>query len=163
MKCLYTPWRYDYIVSAKEEGCIFCAASENGEDERHLVLYRGAACFVLLNRFPYNNGHLMIAPYAHAASLAEAAPAALEEMMRVLKETHGVLRDEYRPAGFNVGMNLGRTSGAGIPDHLHLHIVPRWDGDTSFMTVLADTRIIPEIPEDAFKRLRPLFDKIAKI
>ncbi|MFC2171098.1 HIT domain-containing protein [Acidobacteriota bacterium] len=163
MKRLFTPWRYDYIVSEKDSECIFCKARECDCDDPVLILYRGREVFTIVNRFPYNNGHIMIAPSEHVSALEEISVSALEEMARILKETERILKEAYRPTGFNVGMNLGRTSGAGIPEHLHLHIVPRWEGDSSFMTVFDDTRVIPERIEDTYAKLKPKFDKLVRV
>lgn len=160
MKRLFTPWRYDYIVSKKPEACVFCRAFRSTDDGSVLVLFRGKETFVMLNRYPYNNGHLLVAPHEHVSTLDDAPDSALEEMMRVLKASQRILSEVYHPTGFNIGMNLGKTSGAGIPEHLHLHIVPRWDGDSSYMTVVAGTRIIPEELGASFAKLRPRFAEL---
>lgn len=151
---LWTPWRLAYITAAeKPAGCIFCDALGAADDAANLVVHRGALAFAMLNRYPYNNGHVMIAPHAHAARLAEAAPEALAEMMAIATRCEVVLQESYRPEGFNLGLNLGRSAGAGVLGHLHLHVVPRWGGDTNYMAVVSDTRVIPERLEDTYARL----------
>ncbi|HXI03887.1 MAG TPA: HIT domain-containing protein, partial [Candidatus Saccharimonadales bacterium] len=147
MDALFAPWRFSYLIQEKrEEGCVFCnALRHHGEDaEDSLVVHRGALNLVLLNLYPYNNGHLMVVPNAHLALPSESTPAQRAEMMELSVIAEGVLDDAYHPDGFNVGMNLGRAAGAGIESHFHLHIVPRWSGDTNYMTVMAGTRVIPE-------------------
>ncbi|HXH27570.1 MAG TPA: HIT domain-containing protein, partial [Candidatus Polarisedimenticolia bacterium] len=146
MEKLFSPWRLRYIASARreDEGCVFCHAVRTRRDRDNLVLLRGHLNFAILNKYPYNNGHLMIVPNAHRRSLQELPAEALSEMMQMTVRCEAALRDVYRPSGFNLGMNLGRSAGAGIEGHLHLHLVPRWDGDTNFMTVVHGTRVIPE-------------------
>jgi ATP adenylyltransferase len=158
MDRLWTPWRLSYVTDASTTtpACIFCAAVEAG-DREPLVVHRGARAFVILNKFPYNNGHLMVVPVRHTGSLADLDEAELLELMTLAREAERVLTGVYRPHGFNMGINLGRPAGAGILDHLHLHVVPRWNGDTSFMTVFGETRVLPEeLPETA-RRLREAF------
>jgi ATP adenylyltransferase len=159
MEKLFSPWRLRYITSGRraEGGCVFCHAAGRRDDRRNLILLRGRYNFIILNKYPYNNGHLMIVPFAHLASLEEAAPGALEEMMALAVRCNGALRRVYRPSGITLGMNLGRSAGAGIESHYHLHIVPRWDGDTNFMTVVAGTRVIPEALSVTYRRLLRLF------
>jgi ATP adenylyltransferase len=147
---LWTPWRLAYVTdasrvpaSADSSSCIFCAALAAGEAEP-LVVHVGRQAFVILNKFPYNNGHLMVVPRRHAARLTELAPDELAEIMMLAQAAERALFDIYRPHGFNMGINLGKPAGAGIADHLHMHVVPRWDGDTSFMTVFGETRVLPE-------------------
>ena len=144
MKHLWAPWRLDYILDEKEEGCIFCHAVNKDEDRARLVAIRGDACFCILNKFPYNNGHLMIAPNRHVSRLSELEELELVEMVKLAQRLEEVLTRMMRPDGFNVGFNLGKAAGAGIEGHLHLHIVPRWEGDTNFMPVLGDTRVVPQ-------------------
>ena len=130
---------------SQEDSCIFCRAVENpADDEKNYVLHRGTHSFVILNLYPYISGHMMIAPYAHLGELDAAPKATTDEMMDLAKRCNSALRDVYRPEGFNVGMNLGRAAGAGIADHIHMHIMPRWAGDTNFMTSVGDTRVLPE-------------------
>ncbi|HKY32031.1 MAG TPA: HIT domain-containing protein [Candidatus Polarisedimenticolia bacterium] len=144
MKSLLTPWRYSYLVQEKPAGCVFCLALSRQDDESSLIVHRGTRTFVILNLFPYANGHLMIVPNDHLASPAESEPAQRWEMIDLAAACEAALRDAYRADGVNLGMNLGKAAGAGIESHYHLHVVPRWEGDTNFMAVTADTRIIPE-------------------
>ena len=140
------------------EACIFCVASDDAGGDASLVLHRGTHAFIILNKFPYNNGHLMVAPTRHIAKLAEATPDELSEVMALTRVSEIVLTDAYHPHGMNVGMNLGRPAGAGIPGHFHMHLVPRWNGDTNFMSVVGETRVVPEAPEETIARLKPLFE-----
>ncbi len=158
MEKLFSPWRLRYITSGRrrDRACVFCRAVRGRRDRDNLVLLRGRGNYIILNKYPYNNGHLMIVPYAHVPSLREATPATLQEMMALAVRSEAVLRAVYRPTGINLGMNLGRSAGAGIEGHLHLHLVPRWDGDTNFMSVVHGTRVIPESLQAAYRRLRPL-------
>jgi ATP adenylyltransferase len=139
-------------------GCLFCDKAAQTRDDENLVVHRGALAFVLLNLFPYNTGHLMVAPYLHSADLAALPPDILGDVMALTQHAVRALEQEYRPAGFNLGMNLGRPAGAGVPDHLHLHVVPRWSGDTNFMPVTAETKVLPETLERTYQRLKPYFD-----
>jgi ATP adenylyltransferase len=135
-------------------GCFLCADAADAEHDRdNLVLLRSAGVFVVLNRYPYNSGHLMVAPYTHTGDLVELEPPVAAELMHVTQRAVHALRQVYGPDGFNLGMNLGRSSGAGVPDHLHLHVVPRWSGDTSFMPVLAETKVLPESLDQTYARL----------
>jgi len=140
---LWAPWRMAYIREEQSTGCIFCEAPKQG-DEENLVLYRGERCFVMLNAFPYNNGHLLIAPYQHVANLEDIAAETLAEIMATVQMCVLALKESHVPDGFNIGMNIGRLAGAGIEEHLHLHVVPRWGGDTNFMPVVSDTKVIPQ-------------------
>ncbi len=149
MEILWSPWRHEYITSSGSEkspsDCIFCAAQQNpSDDKRNLIIHRATHNFVILNRYPYITGHLMIAPYAHVGELRAAPKESTDEMMDLVKRCEQVLRDAYHPEGFNVGMNLGRVAGAGVADHIHMHILPRWGGDTNFMSTVSDTRVLPE-------------------
>ena len=153
-KPLWAPWRLEYVSTADElEGCPLCAEAA-GEIAESLVVHRGEAAFVLLNKFPYSSGHLLVAPYAHVAELADVGDAAALEIHRLGLQGIEALRATYAPAGFNLGWNLGRAAGAGIADHVHLHVVPRWAGDTSFMPVLGDAKVIPEHLLETRTRLR---------
>ena len=156
MKNIWAPWRYEYLSPSprKRKGCIFCQADRTREDRKRLVLLREARSIVLLNLYPYTNGHLMIAPRIHASSPEEVDDATRAEIMEVLVRTQRALRMEYRPDGWNVGLNLGRAAGAGIADHFHLHVVPRWAGDTNFMTVAAETRVLSESLDATWRKLR---------
>jgi len=158
MEKLFSPWRLRYITSGRrrDRGCVFCRAVRGRRDRDNLVLFRGRRNYVILNKYPYNNGHLVIVPYAHVPSLRDATPDTLQEMMGLVVRSEAALRAVYRPTGINLGMNLGRSAGAGIEGHLHLHLVPRWDGDTNFMSVVHGTRVIPESLQATYRRLRPL-------
>ncbi len=156
MEKLFSPWRLRYVASGKNtSACVFCHAVRGRADRASLVLTRGRNAFVILNKYPYNNGHLMIVPNAHLPTLQDASPATLNEMMELAVRCEGALRTVYRPSGINLGMNLGKSAGAGIEGHFHLHLVPRWDGDTNFMSVVHGTRVIPEALSDSYRRLRP--------
>jgi len=141
-------------------GCIFCL-KVNGSDEAEHILLRGRTAYVTLNRYPYNNGHLMVIPYAHVPSLEDLDDPTLLEMMQLVALSLRVLRQAYRPEGFNIGANIGRPAGAGVADHVHIHVVPRWTGDTNFMPVIGNTRVLPEWLDDTYRRLRPLFEALA--
>ncbi len=160
-KPLWAPWRMEFIRAAKPPGgCIFCDfPAEQGEeaDRRNLVVHRSAHAFTCLNRFPYNSGHLMVIPRAHVADLGLLSPEALADLSAELSRAVTVVKQVYRPEGLNLGMNLGQVAGAGIADHLHWHVVPRWKGDTNFMPVIADVRVVPEALEEAWARLRAGF------
>jgi len=138
-------------------GCVLCRARDGADGAERLVVHRGALNFVVMNLFPYNGGHVMVAPLRHVGTLGEATADELAEMIALAQRLEGILREVYKPDGINLGMNLGRPAGAGVADHIHLHLVPRWTGDTSFMTVVGGTRVIPEEPEQACQRLRPYF------
>lgn len=141
----------------KQDGCIFCQKLSSSDDAEHILL-RGKFCYVTLNRYPYSNGHLMVIPYAHVPSLEDLDAPTLSEMMQVVNRSLAALREAYDPHGFNIGVNLGRAAGAGIATHVHMHIVPRWMADTNFMPVVGQTRVIPEMLDDAYARLKPIFD-----
>jgi ATP adenylyltransferase len=141
------------------KGCIFCDALKLGDDRKARILYRGKTHFIILNKFPYNPGHLMIAPYRHTAEIERTSPAASAELAELLKTAVRVLRAQYKPQGFNAGMNLGRSAGAGVTDHYHLHIVPRWTGDSNFMPLFGGTKIVIEDLDTTCERLSPLFEK----
>ncbi len=157
MKYLYTPWRWKYIKEAvkMETKCIFCEAIKKS-DEEALILYRGQYNFIIMNLFPYNTGHLMIAPYRHIASPEKATQEELQEMVELMKLALELLRKAFQPHGFNIGMNIGRPSGAGVDKHYHLHIVPRWEGDTNFMAVFNDTKVIACDVKDVYRELKEL-------
>ncbi len=154
MDQIWAPWRIEYILRGKEEGCVLCQKSQEGNDEENLVLYRGRANFVILNIYPYNPGHLMVAPYRHTADLQDLTQDEVQEHFGFIKRSVEILRRVMEPAGFNVGLNLGRVAGAGIDTHLHTHVVPRWTGDNNFMPVLSDTRVVSEALCDTYKRLK---------
>ena len=145
MDRLWTPWRYRYITHADpSEGCIFCVKAAQNEDAENYIVHRGKFNFVLLNLFPYTNGHIMIAPYAHIATLAATPQDALAEMMRLTRQAEVNLSAVYRPDGLNIGMNLGASAGAGVAGHIHMHVLPRWTGDANFMSTIGETRVLPE-------------------
>jgi ATP adenylyltransferase len=159
---LWSPWRLAYVSGSDEpKGCVFCDA-QTGTDAAPLMLYRGATCFVILNLFPYNNGHLMVVPNRHVATLADATPEELTELMRLTQAAEMAFTEAYRPQGINVGMNLGRPAGAGIADHMHIHVVPRWTGDTNFMSVVGGVRVLPEDLGQTAERLRPIFERLLR-
>jgi ATP adenylyltransferase len=160
---LWSPWRLAYVTGSGEpKGCVFCDAQVE-DHAAPLVLSRGTTCFVILNLYPYNNGHLMVVPNRHVAALAQATPDELAEMMRLTQAAEVSLTEAYRPQGINVGMNLGRPAGAGIVDHMHIHVVPRWTGDTNFMSVVGNVRVVPEDLAHTANRLRPIFDRLLEI
>ena len=144
MKHLWSPWRLEYLTAPKDEECIFCSAAEAEDDREKLVLLRGEQAFLILNRYPYNNGHLLVVPYAHVPSLEDLDAATLAEVMVLLNRGLGALRTAMSPDGFNIGANLGKVAGAGVEDHVHLHVVPRWTGDTNFMPIIGDMRVVPQ-------------------
>jgi ATP adenylyltransferase len=157
MDYLWTPWRYQYmdeISQNKQPECIFCDALQRNRDEETLITYRGKKAFIILNRFPYTSGHVMIVPYVHVAELHQCEPAALQEIMELAQRMEVVYRTEYKPDGMNLGMNLGRAAGAGVAGHLHLHMLPRWFGDSNFMTVTGETRVHPEELRTTYDRIR---------
>lgn len=144
MKHLWSPWRLDYLTASKADGCIFCDAAAGDDDRQNLVLHRGERAFLILNRYPYNNGHFMVAPYAHVPSLEDLDAPTLLDMMMLLNRGLAALRVAMHPDGFNVGANLGHVAGAGVEDHVHIHAVPRWAGDTNFMPIIGDMRVVPQ-------------------
>jgi ATP adenylyltransferase len=156
---LLTPWRYDYLVAEKTGGCIFCEAAASKDEERSLVVFRGKRVFVLLNRYPYTNGHVMVAPYSHDAWLSDSNAETLTELIGTVARAEKLLVSTYRTDGLNVGINFGSAAGAGIADHYHVHVVPRWKGDTNFMTVAGDVRVVPEELSTTYRRLQSLFAK----
>jgi ATP adenylyltransferase len=155
---LWAPWRMQYVQGERgDAGCIFCLAAEPGDDAARFVLHRSAGCFVMLNAFPYNSGHLMVSPDRHVSSLADLEDDESLELMRLLRRALGALRAEYRPDGFNIGVNEGKVAGAGFAGHVHVHVVPRWEADSNFMAVTADTRVLPQSLEDSYAALRARF------
>jgi ATP adenylyltransferase len=155
MDYLWTPWRYRYVSEAKNpSGCVFCNAPAANRDEDWLIVQRAAKNYVILNRYPYTSGHVMIVPYAHTADFSGLELDTAAEMMLLCQRVQAAIENVYRPDGFNLGMNLGRSAGAGIADHLHMHLVPRWLGDTSFMTVVGETRVEPEELSTTYTKLR---------
>ncbi len=161
MEFLWSPWRYQYIqANPQQKGCVFCQlAKDRGPeaDEANYIVHRGQHNFVVLNLYPYTSGHVLIVPYAHIALISEADKSITDEMMDLAKQMQRVIGIEYRPSGYNLGMNLGRAAGAGVAGHFHLHLVPRWVGDTNFMTTLGEVRVLPEALADTYRRLRKHF------
>jgi len=158
MDYLWTPWRYQYIASLKNPSrCVFCLETSGEYDERDFVVFRGRLSFVILNIFPYTTGHLLVAPYSHTADFQKSSPEESAEMLELVKRCQYALQQTYQPDGFNIGMNLGRCAGAGVEHHLHMHVVPRWIGDSNFMTIVGETRVLPETLETTFSKLRPHF------
>ncbi|MEM1583397.1 MAG: HIT domain-containing protein [Nitrososphaerota archaeon] len=162
MKILWAPWRMKYIKrfeDNRDSGCFFCRAVQQNRDRENLILYRGKTCFIILNKYPYNTGHLMIAPYRHAGELEKLNEEEYIELMKLTVWGVKILRKEYRPSGLNIGANIGRAAGAGVEDHLHFHLVPRWVGDTNFMPVISETKIMPELPHETYDRLKKYFEE----
>jgi len=155
MDFLWSPWRYDYLASSgrKPSTCVFCVTEDRTRDAERLIVFRGVHNFIILNLFPYTSGHVMVAPYAHLDTIAHADREQLSEMMQLSQRATAALQKLYRPDGFNLGMNLGTAAGAGIREHFHLHIVPRWVGDANFMTVTGETRVLPEDLSVTYRRL----------
>lgn len=159
MDRLWSPWRYRYVSTASaSRECIFCAKAAAAEDRANYIVLRAEHNFLLLNLYPYTTGHLMIAPYQHVATLAEAHPDVLAEMMRLARRAEQALCDLYQPGGINLGMNLGECAGAGVAGHIHMHVLPRWPGDTSFMTTVAEARVLPEDLGITYDRLKQLLE-----
>jgi ATP adenylyltransferase len=159
MRNLYAPWRMEYIIGPEEPGCLFCRvlAAPQSEDRKNLLVHRSSDGLVMLNKFPYNNGHVMIAPIAHLASLTDLDDEQTAGVMRLVRRSLSVLEDLMHPDGFNVGVNLGRVAGAGVPGHVHVHVVPRWGGDTNFMPVLAEVKVVNEHLDRTWERLSDAF------
>lgn len=158
MDHLFTPWRYAYVSGAvKSSECLFCVKARETDDVKAQIVHRGQHCFVLLNAFPYTSGHVMIAPYVHVDQLQKLVPPAAQEMMALTQKMEGILRELYHPDGLNLGMNLGKAAGAGVADHIHMHVLPRWIADANFMSVIGETRVNPEALETTYKRIRAKF------
>jgi ATP adenylyltransferase len=162
MKPLWAPWRMDYIESHEESSdCIFCTGEDRSRDESRLILHVDSDVVVMMNRYPYVNGHILVAPRRHESDLQSLNDTELLALISMVRRVTNILRQEINPEGFNIGMNLGRVAGAGIEDHAHFHVVPRWNGDTNFMTVFGEVRVIPEHIEKTYRRLVPHFTKNA--
>ena len=162
MERLWSPWRLTYVTgTASAPGCIFCEADDS-PSQNDLVLVRARTSYVILNLYPYNNGHLMVVPNRHVSALASCTPDELTDLMRLTRDAEIALAEAYTPQGMNVGLNLGAPAGAGVVGHLHIHVVPRWTGDTSFMSVVGDTRVLPEELPQTVKRLRPIFERLSQ-
>jgi ATP adenylyltransferase len=155
MNHIWSPWRMEYLEdNNKEDGCVFCIAQEIQDSAENLIAYRGERAYVILNRYPYTSGHIMVNPFEHVSTLEDLDPETRAEMMELTSRCTTVLRGIYRPQGFNVGINMGEAAGAGVLGHVHIHIVPRWNGDTNFMSTLGQTRVLPEALEDTYERIK---------
>ena len=160
MDYLWTPWRYAYVSSAgKTSGCVFCDAVNDGDDSKSGIVYRGKSCFVILNAYPYTPGHVMVVPYAHLDELQKLSAEAAHEMMDLSQRMESVLRELYHPDGINLGMNIGKAAGAGIAGHIHMHVLPRWVADANFLSVVGETRILPETLDVTWKRISGAFSE----
>jgi len=160
MRVLWAPWRMEYILSnEKEGGCIFCPGDDRSHDEARLFIHVGKSTLVMMNRFPYNNGHLLVAPIRHVPGLEHLTQEETLDLMTMVRKGIEALKNEMHPEGFNVGLNLGKVAGAGMAEHMHFHIVPRWNGDTNLMTILGDVRVIPEHINETYRKLLPYFNK----
>lgn len=158
MDYLFTPWRYAYITQAdKLSECLFCAQLQQSDDAKALIVHRGQHCFVILNAFPYTAGHVMVVPYQHVDELQKLPASAAQEMMALTQKLEGILRDLYKPDGLNVGMNLGKAAGAGVAGHIHMHILPRWIADANFVSVIGETRVVPETLDVTYNRIKQKF------
>ena len=165
MEIKFTPWRMAYIKSAdapEDSGCVLCDKGRSSGEAADLVLFRGATCYIIMNLYPYNTGHLMVTPYTHTGDLPGLDAATAGELFGLTRSSVEILSRALAPHGFNIGMNLGRTAGAGIDEHLHMHIVPRWNGDANFMPIVGGTKLIPEALDQTYAKLRPLFDALRK-
>ncbi len=158
MNHIWSPWRMEYIENhGKEDGCVFCKAAEAADSAENLIVYRGALAFVILNRYPYTSGHVMVVPFEHKPNLEQLDTATRGEMIELTSRATSVLRTVYNTQAFNVGLNIGEAAGAGVKEHVHIHVVPRWSGDTNFMSSLAETRVLPELLQDTWIRIRAGF------
>jgi ATP adenylyltransferase len=156
---LFTPWRYAYITQAeKATECLFCVELQRKDDAAALIVHRGQYCFVILNAFPYTSGHVMVAPYDHVDQLQKLSPPAAQEMMALIQKLEGMLRELYHPDGLNLGMNLGKAAGAGVAGHIHMHILPRWIADANFLSVIGETRLLPETLDVTYRRIKEEFE-----
>jgi ATP adenylyltransferase len=161
MDHIFTPWRYAYITQTdKLSECLFCAQLQMNDDAKALIVHRGRHCFVILNAFPYTAGHVMIAPYDHVDQLQKLSVPGAQEMMVLTQKMEGILRDLYKPDGLNLGMNLGKAAGAGVAGHIHMHILPRWIADASFVSVIGETRLIPETLETTYTKIKAKFENL---
>ncbi|MFB3884310.1 MAG: HIT domain-containing protein [Thermodesulfobacteriota bacterium] len=156
MEYLWAPWRMDYILKEKREGCIFCEKPRENKDKKNLILFRGEDAFVIMNKFPYNSGHLMVVPRRHCVDLVQLDDREIHELARLLRASSRILRECLHPHGFNIGMNIGKVGGAG-EEHIHFHVVPRWEGDINFMPVLSETKVIPEYLGKTYDKLHAAF------
>ena len=155
---MFTPWRFAYVSTAdRQPGCVFCLKLQEKDDPRALIVHRASHCFVILNAFPYTSGHVMVVPYEHVDELRKLSEPAAREMMVLTQKLEGILREVYRPDGINLGMNVGKAAGAGVAGHIHMHVLPRWIADANFMSVIAETRVMPESLEETYKKIRSGF------
>jgi len=160
MDYLWTPWRYAYVsTAAKMPSCIFCDLLKAGDDAKSRILHRGQHCFIVMNTFPYNTGHVMVVPFEHLDELQKLSTAAAHEMMELAQRMETVLRQLYTPDGINLGMNIGKAAGAGVAGHIHMHVLPRWAADANFMSVVGETRVLPETLELTYKRISEVMGK----
>jgi ATP adenylyltransferase len=160
MDYLFSPWRYAFVSQAQPASeCVLCELPQAGNDEKTLIVHRDKYCYVILNAYPYTSGHVMIVPFQHTAELRELPQPAAYEMMALTQKLEGILRDVYRPEGLNLGMNLGKAAGAGIAGHIHMHVLPRWGADANFITVIGETRVLPEDLATTYKRIREKFQQ----
>lgn len=160
MDFLFTPWRYAYVTGAdKAQECVFCTALALGDDRKAGIIHRGRDCFVILNTFPYTSGHVMVVPYLHTDQLQKLDGPAAHEMVDLARRLEGILRELYHPDGLNMGINLGKAAGAGVAGHIHMHVLPRWVADANFMSVVGETRVLPEDLDTTYTRIRTLFEK----
>ena len=168
MDFIFTPWRYVYVSGADKANdtpndranqCVFCAASRLGNDKAAWIVHRGVYCFVILNAFPYTSGHVMVVPYEHLDQLHKLSSKAAQEMMELTQKLEGILRELYHPDGLNLGMNVGKAAGAGVAGHIHMHVLPRWVADANFMSVIGETRVLPEDLETTYSRIQQVFSK----
>jgi ATP adenylyltransferase len=158
MDYLFSPWRYAYVSQAhKASGCLFCELPQAQNDEKAFIVHRGKYCYVVLNTFPYTSGHVMVVPFQHTDQLRQLSVPAAQEMMELTRRLEGILREVYQPEGLNLGMNLGKAAGAGVADHIHMHVLPRWGADANFITVIGETRVLPEDLATTYKRIREKF------
>lgn len=157
MDRIFAPWRIRYVLGPKEQGCIFCNYPKENRDKENLILYRGEKNFVIMNRYPYNPGHLLIAPYRHVGDITDLTSDELLDIMEQVRSCEEVVRKVMEPDGFNIGINVGSVAGAGMEDHLHAHMVPRWDGDTSFMPLFGDVQVVPEALQETYDKLKQEF------
>jgi ATP adenylyltransferase len=160
MKRIFAPWRYKYVSDPNSDGCIFCNAQSSKDDRKSGVLFRGKFAFVIMNKYPYNNGHIMIAPYNHTGDFEELSEEEMLEMSTLIQKWQKVIKKAMKPEGFNIGMNLGRIAGAGFEKHLHYHLVPRWSGDTNFMPIIGETKVVPMSVDDAYDLLLKVYKEI---
>ena len=161
MKVLWAPWRMEYILNnEKEDGCILCPGEDRSRDAERLILHLGERTMVIMNKYPYINGHLLVCPIRHVGAMEDLSEQEMLDVMNMVRASVGVLREHMNPDGFNVGLNLGRVAGAGLEEHLHFHVVPRWNGDTNFMAVFGDVRVIPQHIQETYGELRSHFDRL---